>query len=35
MEEKLCDDNIKNYFFDITYRIVPNFLNKYKLMTIT
>ena len=35
MEKKLNDENIKNYFIDITYRIVPNTLNKYKLLTIT
>ena len=35
MEEKLKDKNIVNYFVDITYKIIPKNLKKYKLMTIT
>ena len=36
MEAKLKDNNINNYFIDVTYKIVPlRHKNKYKLMTIT
>ena len=35
MESKLCDKNINNYYIDVTYRIIPNKNNKYKLMTVS
>ena len=35
MESKLNDKNIDNYYVDVTYRIIPNYNNKYKLMTIS
>ena len=35
MESKLSDKNINNYYIDVTYRIIPNKNNKYKLMTIS
>ena len=35
MEVKLKDNNIDNYFADVTYGIVPKFQIGYKLLTIT
>ena len=35
MEVKLKDNNIDNYFADVTYKIVPKFQLGYKLLTIT
>ena len=35
MEVKLKDNNIDNYFTDVTYKIVPKFQLGYKLLTIT
>ena len=34
-KEKLCDQEIDNYFIDITYKIIPKHYKKYRMMTIT
>lgn len=35
MKAKLSDENINNYFIDVTYKIIPKSFRRYKMMTIT
>ena len=35
MEEKFVHKNIRNYFIDTTYKIIPNKYKQYKMISIT
>ena len=35
MRKQMLNKHIDNFFIDVTYKIVPKFLEKYKLLTIT
>lgn len=35
MKEKFVNKNIRNYFIDTSYKIIPNKFKQYKMITIT
>ena len=35
MRKQMLNKHIDNFFIDVTYKIVPKLLEKYKLLTIT